>query len=268
MRTEFNARLDLPDAGRAAGPGIVVPDRTLARARSDGSLPARWGRELAFEWQPSPAEGPVTVAAGPQPIRLLTRHVTYGEHRYIGAIMVPLDELKSQQALMLSSLAFGAVAALLVAALGGWLVARKTLQPLSDMAQQATAITERDPSRRLIPQSHGDELGRFAAAFNGLLDRLAAALTSQRQFMADASHEMRTPVSVVQTTAQVTLARTDRAESDYRESLTIVAEQSARMASLVNAMFLLSRAEANGLPLAREPLYVDDVIEECVRAQR
>jgi signal transduction histidine kinase len=147
-------------------------------------------------------------------------------------------------------------------------VARKTLQPLTDMARQATAITERDPLGRLIPQNHGDELGRFAAAFNGLLDRLAAALTSQRQFMADASHELRTPVSVVQTTAQVTLARADRAEADYRESLTIVAEQSARMARLVDAMFLLSRAEANGLPLHREPLYVDDVIEECVRAQR
>ena len=57
--------------------------------------------------------------------------------------------------------------------------------------------------------------------------------------MADASHEMRTPVSVVRTTAQVTLARSPRTEQDYRESLAIVEEQSARLARLVDAMFLL-----------------------------
>ncbi len=136
------------------------------------------------------------------------------------------------------------------------------------MADQATTITERDPAARLAAPNPNDELGRFAAAFNGLLDRLAAALHAQRQFMADASHELRTPVSVVRSAAQVTLARTDRPEADYRESLTIVAEQSARLARLVDAMFLLSRAEASGLPLMREPLYVDDVLDECVRAQR
>ena len=101
-----------------------------------------------------------------------------------------------------------------------------------------------------------------------LLDRLAAALHGQRQFMADASHELRTPVSVVRTTAQVTLARGTRPEHDYRESLTIVEEQSARLARLVDAMFLLSRAEAQGIPLMREPLYLDDLVAECARALR
>ena len=86
--------------------------------------------------------------------------------------------------------------------------------------------------------------------------------------MADASHELRTPVSVVRTTAQVTLARDGRPEHDYRESLTIVEEQSARLARLVDAMFLLSRAEAQGIPLMREPLYLDDLVAECARALR
>jgi signal transduction histidine kinase len=86
--------------------------------------------------------------------------------------------------------------------------------------------------------------------------------------MADASHELRTPVSVVHTTAQVTLARESRSEGDYRESLTIVEEQSARLARLVDAMFLLSRAEAQGIPLVREPLYLDELIAECARALR
>ncbi len=268
MRNEFNEGLTLQAAADEASIEVVAPDRTLALARPDGSLLARWGRELQFEWHPSPSDSIATLPAQSSQIRILSRAVTYGEHRYLAAVMVPLDELRSQHTQMLSALASGAIAALAVAALGGWLVGRKTLRPLSDMADQATTITERDPAARLAAPNPNDELGRFAAAFNGLLDRLAAALQAQRQFMADASHELRTPVSVVRSAAQITLARTDRPEADYRESLTIVAEQSARLARLVDAMFLLSRAEASGLPLMREPLYVDDVIEECVRAQR
>jgi signal transduction histidine kinase len=129
-------------------------------------------------------------------------------------------------------------------------------------------MTGRDTSTRLHVRNTGDELGRFAQAFNGLLDRLASALEAQRQFMADASHELRTPVSVVRTTAQVTLARETRSEEDYRESLAIVEEQSTRLSRLVDAMFLLSRAEAAGIPVLREPCYLDDLVGECARALR
>ena len=138
--------------------------------------------------------------------------------------------------------------------------------PLTGMARQATAISEHAPTARLSTPNSRDELGRFAAAFNGLLDRLAASLNAQRQFMADASHELRTPVSVVRTAAQVTLARERRPEEEYRESLTIVAEQSERLARLVDSMFLLSRAEARAIPLVlgevgldRFPLLVREV---------
>ncbi len=102
-----------------------------------------------------------------------------------------------------------------------------------------------------------------------MLDRLARVLHAQRQFMADASHELRTPVSVVRTTAQVALSqRRTRTPEDYRESMTIVAEQSAHLSRLVNAMFLLSRAEARGLPLVPEAVYIDDLVAESARALR
>ena len=113
-----------------------------------------------------------------------------------------------------------------------------------------------------------DELGRLAASFNGLLDRLASALNFQRQFMADASHELRTPVSVVRTATQVTLAKDVRPADEYRESLVIIGEQANRLSRLVDAMFLLSRAEAQGVPLRREFLNLDDILAESARAVR
>jgi two-component system OmpR family sensor kinase len=268
MRTEFGEGLDLQAAAGEASLEVVAPDRTFVLARPDGGLVALWGQPLPSEWRPSGAVVLDTVVVGSTRRRLFSHPVSYEGHQYVAAVLAPLAALDAEHSGLLRALAAGVLAALGVAGLGGWVVGRQTLRPLTDMAGQATSISERDPSARLRAPHTDDELGRLAAAFNGLLDRLAAALHAQRQFMADASHELRTPVSVVRMTAQVTLARDARSGDDYRESLMIVAEQSARLARLVDAMFLLSRAEAQGIPLRREPLYVDDLVADCARALR
>ena len=269
MRTKFGEGLDLQAAADEASIEVVAPDRTLVLTRPDGALLATWGQPLSSGWRPHVSSTTLdTVVVESTRLRLFSHPVVHDGHRYVAAVMAPLAGLEAGHAELLRALAVGVLVALALAGLGGWIVGRQTLRPLADMAQQATSITERDPAARLRAPHSEDELGRLAASFNGLLDRLAAALHAQRQFMADASHELRTPVSVVRTTAQVTLARDVRTEDDYRESLTIVAEQSGRLARLVDAMFLLSRAEAQGIPLMREPVYLDELIAECARALR
>lgn len=269
MRTEFGERQTLQEAADEASDEVVAPDRTLILTTSDGDLLAMWGLPLAAVWRP-PIDAPSleTVTAGSTQLRALSRPVAYNEHRYVAVVMAPLDDIESEAERLLLALGAGVLVALVVAIVGGWVVGRQSLRPLTVLASQASSITGRDPDARLRAPNPGDELGHFARAFNDLLDRLAMALHGQRQFMADASHEMRTPVSVIRTTAQVTLARSPRSEEDYRESLTIVEEQSARLARLVDAMFLLSRAEAAGIPLTPEPLYLDDLVDDCARALR
>ena len=134
------------------------------------------------------------------------------------------------------------------------------------MATQAEAITVRSADWRLDAPTQADELGQLARAFNRLLSRLEAASRTQREFMADASHELRTPVSVIQTAAEVTLERPVREDGEYREALTIVSEQSTRLSRMVEDMFVLARADAGGYPLIRRLLYVDEIVAECVRA--
>jgi len=269
MRTEFGEGLDLQGAVDEASVEVVAPDRTLVVARADGAVLATWGQPLPAAWRPgSDASTLESLVIGSSRFRVFSRPVTYAGHHYIAVVMAPLEALEAERAELLIALATGVLVALIVAAAGGWLVGRQTLRPLVDMATQATSISERDPSTRLHAPSNTDELGKFAAAFNASLNRLGKALHGQRQFMADASHELRTPVSVVRTTAQVTLARAGRTEDEYREAFAIVAEQSARLARLVDAMFLLSRAEAQGIPLIREPLYLDDLVADCARALR
>jgi signal transduction histidine kinase len=269
MRTEFAKGMSLEEAAAEASSDVVVLDRTVVLRRRDGTLVEVWGLPFDRAALPEPSPSPIETRRLPAgEWRIINREVTQNGHAYVAAIMAPMAPLAAQRDEMVRAMSLGVVFALLVAAIGGWLIGRQTLRPLTRMADQARRINPRNPRERLADQPVADELGRLGASFNELLDRIAAGLDVQRQFMADASHELRTPVSVVRTTTQVTLAQEVRSPGEYRESLTIIGEQAARLAKLVDAMFLLSRAEAQGIPLTPEFLNLDDLVAECVRAAR
>jgi signal transduction histidine kinase len=270
MRTEFGEGLGLEAAAGEASAEVVAPDRTMALTRSDGTVLQVWGLPIDRDAVSSIGSiaGPSTVRSIAGDLRVLRHQVEYARNTYVAVVMARLAQYRAQQAEMVRALALGALIALIAAAATGWIIGRQTLKPLTRMADQARGMDAREPRDRLAAPPVDDELGRLAAAFNGLLDRLAAALNHQRQFMADASHEPRTPVSVVRTATQVTLLRDDRTADEYRESLEIIGEQATRLTRVVDAMFLLSRAEADGVPLRREFLNLDDVLVESARAVR
>jgi two-component system, OmpR family, sensor kinase len=269
MRTEFGEGLTLEAAAEEASIEVVAPDRVLALTRPDGSLLAAWGvavdRTSILSVPATPAFATIPTPGGDA--RFLSRSIDTGAHRYRALVGAPLEALREQHAQNVRALAVGVLIALLAAAAGGWFIGRQTLRPLTQMAEQAGRIDHRAATERLSAPNADDELGLLARSFNDLLDRLAEALRHQRQFMADASHELRTPVSVVRTATEVTLSRARTAE-EYRESLVIVSEQANRLSKLVEAMFLLSRAEAQGMPLRLEFLNLDDLVAESARALR
>jgi len=92
---------------------------------------------------------------------------------------------------------------------------------------------------------------------------VARALESQRRFTADAAHELRTPVSVIRSAADVTLNRSHRDESEYREALRIIASQARGLARLVQNMLVLARADAGAYPVRPVDLYLDELVVEC-----
>jgi two-component system, OmpR family, sensor kinase len=268
MLNEFGEGLDLAGAAMEASTEVITPGRSIVIATRDGSIVRAWGAALPASWHPdtpSPAQAQTSSVAGSS-YRVVMRPVDAASSRFIVAVLADMAPFYAEQGQLLRTLGIGMAVALLVAAVGGLLVGKPALRPLSAMADQAQLIGERNLGTRLTAPNTGDELGRLASAFNGLLGRLEAVLSSQRQFMADASHQLRTPVSVLRTTADVTLRRPHRPEQDYREALAIVSEQSVRLARLVDAMFLLSRAEAGGRTLRSEPVYLDEIVGDCVRA--
>jgi heavy metal sensor kinase len=177
----------------------------------------------------------------------------------------PLAEAERGQRRVLEAIEVALPLALVLASLGGFWLASVGLRPITDMANRAGRIPTTG-LEDLGNSERADELGQLARAFNALIARLRAALHAQRQFMADASHELRTPVSVVRAAADVALSRQKRGESEYRDTLAIVGDEARRLSRLVENMLVLARADAGGYPLRPVDLYLDEVVTECCRA--
>jgi signal transduction histidine kinase len=159
----------------------------------------------------------------------------------------------------------GIPVAWLIAVVGGLWLASSGLRPLTEMAGRAASIPV-DTTQDLGAPRRDDEIGQLTTSFNALVGRLRQALSVQRQFMADASHELRTPVSVIQAAADVTLGRPRREEVEYREALQIAGDQARRLGRLVDDMLVLARADAGGYPLRLAPLDLDDLIVDACRS--
>jgi heavy metal sensor kinase len=156
----------------------------------------------------------------------------------------------------------------LLCALGGYLLARKSLQPVADMAAAVERISSANLNERLPIPNRSDEFGRLAKTFNSLLNRLERSFGDQQRFMADASHELRTPLSVALTAAQVTQQNPDRDKDELRESLSVVEEQLRRLKRIVEDMFVLAQADAGAYQPVITPVYLSDIADEALRAAR
>lgn len=135
--------------------------------------------------------------------------------------------------------------AVLTAAGGGWLVAGAALRPVDAMTRRAAGIGAGRTDEQLPVPRANDELARLATTLNEMLDRLRRALDAERRFSADASHELRTPIALMEAELDVAL-RSPRTAPAAREVLASVREEAARLGRIVTNLLLLSRAEASG----------------------
>lgn len=268
VREELNELGDRNAAADEALDTVTAPGRAAAIFDEHGALVgARWGGlELREPMPPANAE-PLTwiaqTAGGPWRVRLQRLSSTAAPIALV--VASPLSDVGREQHEAREAMIVGIPIVLLLAGGGGLWLASIGLRPITEMARRASRIPL-SGLEDLGPSDRTDELGQLASAFNGLVARLRAALQTQRQFMADASHELRTPVSVVRATSEVMLSRPHRDEPEYREALGIVGGQARRLGHLVEDMLVLARADAGGYPLCPVDLYLDEVVAECRRA--
>lgn len=158
--------------------------------------------------------------------------------------------------------------ALLASVIAGYALARRSLAPLDAMTTRTASITAADLDDRLQVVNPHDELGRLAQIMNGLLGRVGDAFRTQRQFVADASHELRTPIAIIRGEADVTLRRGTRDESEYREALHVIREESVRLSRIVDDLFLLARVDAGNPIGEHREVALTELVATAARSVR
>jgi len=150
----------------------------------------------------------------------------------------------------------------------------RSLVPIKQLTRHAALMAKRVTNRQgfwtpLPVAAPHDELGRLAQTFNHLLKSVDSAVLQLRQFVTDASHELRTPLAVLHGETELLLSKPRSAE-EYRQTLCVFDEEFKKLTRIVEGLFTLSMADAGQLHLVREPLYINEVLEEacCLAASR
>ena len=203
----------------------------------------------------------VAVESEAAPVRVLTRRGRVGSKPVV--IQVARSEAAMREELRQLVLIFvlGLPVAIAAAGLGGYTLARRALLPVERMTERARSITAERLSDRLVVENPDDEMGRLATVFNETLGRLESSFEQMRRFTADVSHELRTPLTAIRSVGEVGL-RDHRDEAAYRGIIGSMLEESDRLASLVDRLLTLSRAETGQAKLSVDVFDLCELAEE------
>jgi len=148
--------------------------------------------------------------------------------------------------------------ALLLASAVGYLLAGLSLRQVESMRRRAAAVSADTPGERLPVPPTGDELQLLGETLNEMLDRLEAALERERDFVADAGHELRTPLALLRTELELALRQAQTAD-ELREAVRRSSYEADRLSQLAEDLLLIARADHGRLPLRREQVDVDSL---------
>ncbi len=221
---------------------VLQPDgKVVVQSAVLGSSPALVPPdELRAAGNGPPPVFPVSVLG--RPARMIALPTTVGGQQLVVGVGVFTERLRTGLRRTASLLVLVWLGGLGLTALLGAIISSRALAPIGRITDQAAAIARGDFSARLDPPLVDDEIGRMTALLNRMLDRLHAALEANRRFAADASHELRGPLTAMLGELDVTLKR-DRSADEYRETLAIVRERLQDVVVLAENLMLLVRAQ-------------------------
>jgi len=177
------------------------------------------------------------------PLRIWTRLVTVAGQSYLIQSAYEMDDFQEALDRFKLLLFISIPSLLLCAAAGGYWISTRALAPVDQITRTARTIGARNLSSRLAVPNSGDELQRLSETLNGMLQRLEAAFQKITQFTADASHELRTPVAVMRTRAELAL-RKARSEEEYRDVISEILAELERTSALIEQLMFLARADS------------------------
>jgi heavy metal sensor kinase len=252
---------DLREFASATGNGLIEA------LNVDGTrvLPSLSSAAQSFSWPETSSlrgEQFVHVVSSGQHYSVLERPYTIGSQPVLLLAAAP----ESGNLLVLDSFLRGLAAAapvlLIVSMAGGYLTSRRALHPVDCITAAARSIGIRSLSERLPVPGSGDELQRLAETCNDMLERLEIAVRKLRQFTADASHELRGPLSLTRTIAEVGL-RNPNVDANSRRSLQEIVDEGTRASVLLEQMLELARADIEPIDMVLESVDLNPLLQEC-----
>ena len=185
---------------------------------------------------------------------------------YVLLVQSSVQDVEDTLQLLLRILLLSALAMTVISATGAWFLTGRLLRPIDEITDKARRITAHDLSQRLNIATQ-DEFGRLAGTFDGMIARLEASFDRQKRFTSDASHEMRTPLTVMQ--ADISLAlRRPRTNEEYKRTLESAQEEVSRLSHIVTDLLTLARLDTDLARIAHEPVALDELINGVVSGLR
>jgi heavy metal sensor kinase len=204
---------------------------------------------------------------GHEHFRFMSEMIGVSGRAYVVRIGHPIDEeIETLDAFRGYLLWFAPVLLLGASGIGYWL-SHKALAPVDALARTARTISGHNLSRRLEPLHTGDELQRLSDTLNEMLGRIEAAFRRITEFTADASHELRTPIALIHTEAELALRRS-RDEAEYRETLRNILLEAERTAKLLEKLLDLARADSGSEALDIHPIDLRVTLRESASKWR
>jgi heavy metal sensor kinase len=154
-------------------------------------------------------------------------------------------------------------ALMLLAPLGGFLLADRALAPVKEIIATTERLRPSQLEERLTIRGVGDELDQLAEKINHLLDEIGEHLRRKRDFVANAAHELRTPVTAIQSSVEVALER-PRTQAEYEDLLCLINDECRHLGQLVNQLLQLAEAQSDILRVSFAPVSLDDVVQRIV----
>ena len=173
------------------------------------------------------------------------------------------ERLQQQLQEVLTVLVLGFPLVVILAGIGGYILAGRALAPIDRLATEAQRITAERLHERLSVSNPHDEIGRLAAVINDAFARLESSFDQLRRFTADASHELRTPLAVIRGIGEVGLGET-RTPAEYKETIGGMLEEVDRLTSLVETLLRLSYGDAGTVRLSREAVELGRLCRDVV----
>lgn len=186
-----------------------------------------------------------------------------GQVRYVMQVGASLAPLQTTLARLFWLLLIMDGSALLLTSIAGAFLAHRALRPLDRLVRTIERIASQNLHRRLTVHNPNDEFGRLARVLNHMLERLDRSFQSQQRFVADASHELRSPLANLQLALELALRR-QRTPEDYRQALQSALEDVQRVAGLVNDLLTLSRADSGHFETVHKPVSLHSLLQQLL----